>query len=360
MEPFRQAQPIHLTGAPFERGRQQAELFPELIDTVRQAVLGRLEGVREDLEQPAIRQFLRQQWTFSELRAKECLEEMRGIASGFSLSPEDLLAYLHLGVVTDVAQSAPHEDGCSAWAVSTPSGGVLGKNRDFRSEHTALQRVFLHSDPAWNGRDILTVGSLGSPGAYSSGINSDGLAVADTQIGTRDHGVGMLRYFLMSVLLVSCTTVEEALQLIVQTVHVGGGSLVIADAAGGVASVELGHSGVSSRKAGKGWLGCTNHFVSAQLAGTQQGLPGAAMDRSSHSRLKFLATTLPGLSEDFRLARAMTMMASHENLDSDGLCRHGEDGDAFTISASLYRCQPPSLDFCAGTPCSGGWLRYVV
>jgi len=355
-----QAEPVRLTGSAYERGRRQAELFPELIDSVRQAVLGRLEAVRTDLERPDIRSFLERQWTFSERRAQGCMEELRGIAAGFSLQAEELLAYLHLGVSYDISESGSHEDGCSTWAVSTPNGGVLGKNRDFRGEHTVLQKVFWHSDPAWLGRTILTVGSLGSPGAYSSGINSDGLAVADTQISTRDHGVGMLRYFLMSVLLVSCGTVDEALNIIAQTDHVGGGALVIADATGAVASVELGHSSVSYTGERKRWLGCTNHFVSEELSVTQQGLPKAAMDTSSRSRFDFLTETLPKLSDNFRFSRAVEMMAAHEKSDSAGLCRHGEDGDAFTISASVYNCQPPTLTFCAGAACSGRWQRYVV
>jgi hypothetical protein len=39
-------------------------------------------------------------------------------------------------------------------------------NRDLRGEHVGQHRVMLHADPAWRGRELLCVGSLGSPGAY--------------------------------------------------------------------------------------------------------------------------------------------------------------------------------------------------
>jgi hypothetical protein len=360
MGPALAAEPVRLTGSAYERGRQQAEIFPELIDAVRQAVLGRLALISETLARPAIQSYLQRQWKFSQRHAKDCCQELLGIAAGFSLRPEDLLAYLHLSVIQDLARKGPHDDGCSAWAISLLDAGVLGKNRDFHSEHAALQQVFWHSDPAWKGRTILTVGSLGSPGAYSSGINSCGLAVADTQIGTSDHGVGLLRYFLMSVLLVTCRTVDDALNIIGQSQHVGGGSLVLADAAGAVAAVELGHRHVHLKQEGGSWRCRTNHFVSAELSATQQGLPEAVMDKSSRARLNFLTEKLPGLSADFHLSRAKAMMASHDTSERSGLCRHGEDGDAFTISTSLYCCNPPTLDFCAGVPCSGNWRRYVV
>ena len=104
------------------------------------------------------------------------------------------------------------------------------KNRDYRGEHGALQQVFRHRDPERGARVLLCVGSLGSPGAFSSGINSDGLAVADTQIGTRDHGIGWLRYFLMTALLRECGCVADALAFIAAVPHAGGGSLVLGDA----------------------------------------------------------------------------------------------------------------------------------
>ncbi|MBL6431104.1 MAG: hypothetical protein HPM95_07335 [Alphaproteobacteria bacterium] len=55
-----------------------------------------------------------------------------------------------------------------------------------------------HSGPDIATGSMLCVGSLGSPGAYSSGMNARGLMLADTQIGARTHRVGWLRYFLMT------------------------------------------------------------------------------------------------------------------------------------------------------------------
>ena len=84
------------------------------------------------------------------------------------------------------------------------------KNRDHRGAVGGLQRVFRHADPEWGGRRVLCVSSLGAPGAFAGGINTDGLAVADTQVGTSDHGEGWLRPFLMTRLLRECATVADA------------------------------------------------------------------------------------------------------------------------------------------------------
>src|SRR5690606_20429418 len=143
---------------------------------------------------------------------------------------------------------------------------VVAKNRDYRREHIAIQQLFQHGDPGWNGRSFLCVGSLGSPGNFSSGINSDGLAVADTNIATTDHGVGMHRYFLLTWLLERCADVAGALAAIRAMPHAGGGVLVMGDATGAVAAVELGHRAIGVEHAASGVVGRTNHFVSDAMA----------------------------------------------------------------------------------------------
>ena len=57
------------------------------------------------------------------------------------------------------------------------------------------------------------LGMLLAIGALAGGINTDGLAVVDTQVATTSHGVGWLRSFLTTHLLRECTTVAEAVAL---------------------------------------------------------------------------------------------------------------------------------------------------
>jgi hypothetical protein len=73
-------------------------------------------------------------------------------------------------------------------------------------------------------------------------MNTDGFALADTQTATADHGPGLLRYVLMTRLLARCATVEEALSEMASVPLTGGASLVLGDAAGAAAWVELSHS----------------------------------------------------------------------------------------------------------------------
>lgn len=49
----------------------------------------------------------------------------------------------------------------------------------------------------------------------------------------------------------------------------------------------------------------------------------------------------------------------HTDKAHEGLCRHGEDGDARTISTALYAPGTGSLAMSEGPPCRDLWRRYA-
>jgi hypothetical protein len=358
--------PLALSGDALARGRAQAAT--PAAGPVVQAIRLRLGERAALFAQPDVRGYLARQWDFAAAHCAEELAEMTGVAEGFGIAPRDLFDFLHLGIVADLAQcsvpqaaaaapTATDADGCSAWALAdTAEGPALGKNRDFRGEHAGLQRVFLHADPAWpGGRRVLCIGSLGVPGAYSSGMNSDGLALVDTAVATSDYGVGWLRYFLMTRLLARHTTVAEALDGLRGLAHAGGGSLVLADAGGALAAVDLGHRKVQIEAGNGDWIARTNHFAPGSVAGAPDS---AASSADSEGRLATLHRVLKtGLQS---LAVLRRVMASHDRDGASGLCRHAEGGDSRTLSGAVFACRARLLYFCPGNPCETEWLRYTM
>jgi predicted choloylglycine hydrolase len=347
---------VDLCGSAIERGRQQAARRPALVLQVRSAVYGRLEGLGAALTRPGAAAWLHAQKAFLEAHDRAGFDESLGIAEGYGIPHDDLLAYLHANVLSDMAASASLPiDGCTAWARSDADGAaLLVKNRDYRGEHGALQQVFRHSDPRWGKRALLCVGSLGSPGAFSSGINSDGLAVADTQIGTRDHGTGWLRYFLMTALLRECASVADALAFIAAVPHAGGGSLVLGDAAGAVAAVELGHRQAPHIERPARWTARTNHPLAPRLAA--DALASDDPTDSSAARLEQVCSALAGATGRMNLAQAMALMASHR--DVGAICRHARGGSSRTLSCAIYDTATRSLRISHGNPCEAAWSQY--
>jgi predicted choloylglycine hydrolase len=350
-------EPLVLSGDAFARGFAQAARCPEMVPAVREAVERRLAETAPALARPEIRRFVADQHAFTRRAYPAILAEIRGIAEGFGLSEAALFDYLHCSSAADLAALPGHEDeGCTAFAATADAGAVLAKNRDYRSEHVAIQRVMRHADPAWNGRQILVLGSLGSPGNFSSGINSDGLAVADTASRTTDMGVGLHRYFLLTWLLVHCADVDEALAAIRRTTHAGSGLVVLADAAGAVAAVELGHRRIGFEHLSTGRVGRTNHFVTPGMAPANlRTADGAASRANSARRWSALCRMLDEPDRRLDARGAADLLAHH---GPDAFCRHGGADLSATISGAIYQTGARCLYAALGRPCGQSWRRF--
>jgi len=351
--PHDSASPVRLSGLARERGRGQVAHGGADADKVRAAIVGRVERARaEGLFDGDADCFLAAQRRFAEESDPHSMAELAGIAEGFGMAEPDLFAHLHLSLLRDRRQAGTIDaDGCSAWAVGHgPDGPLLVKNRDFSGTHLGIQRVFGHEGPDIASGAFLCVGSLGAPGAYSSGINAAGLALADTVVSTRDHGMGWLRYFLMTRILAECASVAEALTFIRARSHAGGGTLVLADRGGAVAAVELGHRHVSVEEAICVFR--TNHFVSRDLGATT--LPPGDDRIAANSRVRFdiLAAAVP--ATEWSAAAAASLMARHP------LCQHGGEDEASTIAGVVFACATGSLYLADGNPCRGRWTRYTL
>ena len=320
---------VVLEGDAHARGLGQARACPDAAPAVRAAIRDRPAAAPTGTA--GARAFLAAQREATARLAPEALAELAGIADGFALDPDEVFVFLHLRCLADLATAPDDSDGCTAFA----RAGVVAKNRDFRPEHAALQRVFVHRDPAWRGRSVLCLGSLGAPGAWSSGMNSDGLALADTQIPTAEHSPGILRYFLMNQLLARCAPVAEALALIHALPHAGGGSLVLADASGAAAAVELRHGRVEIETAA--CVARTNHYTGApdRLAPVGHSLP----------RFATLRAALAGTAD----ARAILALHAPEPL-----CRHDPDPSP-TLAGAVYDTRVRRAAIALGPPCTARW-----
>lgn len=355
MESCIRVQALSMVGGAYERGIAQADYADRA--AVLEAINLRLKENETVFTQPRVREYLNRQWEFAYEHCLDELTEMIGVADGFGLETKRLFDFLHMGIVKNLNMEVIGEDGCSTWAVSNLADGpAVGKNRDFMGEHAGLQAVFSHEDPGWaNGRRMLCVGSLGAPGAYSSGINSDGLVVVDTQIATTDYGIGWLRYFLMTRLLTHHGDVVSALEYIKSVAHAGGGSLILADPSGRVAAVDLGHSSVSIVEQNNGWVARSNHFGAGSVANLNDGAP---MQGSTLGRYRALNSALS--VKEKSLGSLTALMGSHTTKSTEGLCRHGEDGDSRTLSSAIFLCQSRKLYFTDGTPCDTDWEEYSL
>lgn len=348
---------LDLTGSPWDRGRAQAEGCDPA--TVRRVTVARVEAARAEgvINADALDYVAAQERLHREIDP-EGMAEVEGIATGFGFAFSDLFLHLHLGTLRDLKGGARIEEGCSAWAVAQgPEGPLVVKNRDLALDGEVPQTIVTHRGADLRAGDVLALGSGGSPGAYSSGINARGLALADTQVPVSRHRVGWLRYLLMTRLLARCATVTEALALIRSHPHAGGGTLVMADATGAVAAVELSANGPQVILGDLLWR--TNHYVTPAASGETLAPGRDRIAGTSAARFALLSARLP--ARDWTAAQARRLMAAHE-AEGAPLCQHraeGQEGSA-TVSGAIYSCREGSLLLCATNPCLGEWQRYAL
>lgn len=358
-----QGRPVFLSGSPYERGVSQAAKAGIATEQVGAAINARVEQARASgLINAENLRYIEAQRAFLSEHDPHTMAELRGIADGFGLSESDLFLHQHITILRDlvpVADPAPDVDGCSTFAVGAGADGPLVvKNRDFSGTHLGIQRVFLHE-----GRDIasgrmICVGSAGSPGAYSSGMNAAGLALVDNHVGSRRHGIGWLRYFLMTRILATCTTVEEAILFVTDRRHAGGGNIVLGDRAGNTAAIELGTDRVGVEKGTVSWR--TNHFTTPTMRQFNQMEEGDRIDANSMARFEFLSREIP--ARDWDVAAAAALMATHaeDGPDCGPLCQHSGDGGSQTISSAIFCCTEGRLYFHEGNPCLRQWQSFEI
>ena len=153
--------------------------------------------------------------------------------------------------------------------------------------------------------------------------------------------------------------VAEALALIARLPHVGGGNLLLSDASGAIAAVEIGHRRVAvARPGAEGWLARTNHMLDGTLAAWLREQPGSAPRAHSESRLARIRQRLTGASA-WDIADCAALLSEHE-AETGGapICRH--DADTATMSGAVFDPAARVLHLSAAQPCLGPWRRATV
>lgn len=292
------------------------------------------------------------------------LEMICGQAEALEVDYDKLLRYNHLSYISDalLLDSDAAKEGCSTWAAvgsaTTDGKPLLAKNRDSRHELLPLQ-IFVTASPAVGFRHV-SVSSAGSPGIFSSGMNERGLAIADTYVCSVDIGPGLPDYSLMMHILEEHDTVRSALDYLSSVPRMGRNNLILADATGDLAVVELGHKTSAIIEARNDVIVNTNHFVSPNMKDCFVDCALPPLKGDTFCRYNLLMKELEVARGSIDISFAQRLMASHRGSLSS-LCRHpqGEEQSA-TLSTVIYQPTCRTVSFCHGYPCQGSYVTYTL
>tara|TARA_B110000495_G_C22991484_1_gene583902 strand:+ start:356 stop:1510 length:1155 start_codon:yes stop_codon:yes gene_type:complete len=273
---------VACSGDAREMGRQQGEAMRENIHAAI-AVIGELEafqlmkpklipmfGFRALAERKAGK-FMRKAFSVS---PPDFERRFAGICEGAGMPAAKLaLCCLLEAVMSDLtcnSREIPNglQAGCSAIAV-TGAASKDGKARVMHNfDHVPIVQSFFvvrRSQPVGKLRSVeFTLSPL--LGAVD-GVNESGLGVTCNYAYVTDRSsAGPTITMVISQVLSEATSVEEAIGIITNQPRVGGGLLMLADAAGAVASVEVSNTRVESRMPTDGLVFHTNRLQCGSMA----------------------------------------------------------------------------------------------
>jgi isopenicillin-N N-acyltransferase-like protein len=352
---------IALSGTHYEMGRQHGLQVVRLRPLIVEAIKARFAQIESDSPDEGFEFLVRE--TAEVLREVDppILEMIRGQAEALELDFDillryDLVSYLRDDLLTrQTANSA--SEGCTTWAAvgsATADGEpLLVKNRDYRPEHLPLQ-VLVTATPAVGYRYIYG-SSAGSPGVFQSGMNEKGLAIADTHVYSTDIGPGLPDYSLMMHILEEHDAVRSALGYLSSVPRMGRNNLVLADAGGDLAVVELGYHDLAVVEAQNGIAVNTNHFVSPSLKESFVDCTLPPVKGNSFHRYDLVRRELEAARGSIDVAFAQRLMATHAG-PLASICRHLElDGQSVTIATTIYQPARRTLRVCHGHPCQSSY-----
>lgn len=286
----------------------------------------------------------------------ELAAEMYAMASAAGISPAEAVI---VGGYTDIIDtvrrygSAPVEDNCTAVMVPgvlADGGGWLAQTWDMHAsatEHIVMLELDPSDAPAVS--VFTTVGCLGQ-----IGMNEHGLSVGINNLTAADGQVGVTWPFVVRRAL-ACTTVVEAVRVIMEAPLAGGHNFLVMDALGDGVSIEAMPTAQHVVELGKGLLAHTNHCLSASTRAVEGGRP-ESLQESSQSRLDDVARLAPANSNSVTLDDLMALLR-----DERSICRRVDPPfDYESCGAVIMRPERSEMWACWGIPADNDFERFEV
>lgn len=275
----------------------------------------------------------------------EAAERLEGIAAGSGL-PLGAIALLNLmeAVLSSLSEvtAVPPSAACSAVAVtgerSSTGEPILARNFDYLPV-TSPFYTLRESRPEG---EFASIEFTAAPLAGAiDGVNEHGLAVTYDYAFARDLPPGRTPISMaIARALATCRTVEEAARAIREHPRWGGGLLMLADAGGDIASLELANTRAELRRppGAEGILHHTNCYLTPALREVE--IDGAAVytDRAPSP----LVGTRPLESPEMRDARLAELLSDRRSLDAARLAAvladHGPSGVPGDNTLCMHGC----------------------
>lgn len=285
----------------------------------------------------------------------EGYEEFRGIGLGAGLSPAQVFALHGLTDLRDLLAfgAATVAEGCSSFILGRDraQGGkmLLGQNWDLQTDNLPYV-CLVHRRPS-RGPETWSLTVTG--GLTLLGINSEGIAVGNTNITTRDARIGV-QYLSVLHRALASTTLDEAVRCVVDAPRAGAHYYYLGGPDGVAWGLECSATRCARFEVTHGVFVHCNHARSPEIAALETEPPA----ESTRFRQRRLSDLMAGRDGPIGIADIKEMLSDHEG-DGEGLCRH--DHDCFNTNACVILSpETREIHACRGQAHVGEWVTRAI
>jgi isopenicillin-N N-acyltransferase-like protein len=279
-------------------------------------------------------------------------DEFRGIDRAAGLSPEQLFALQGYTDLRDLLGFGPlpHREGCTSFIVAgdRAAGGrlLIGQTWDLQTDNMPYV-CLVHREPA----DAPETWSLTLTGCLTLiGLNSEGIAVGNTNLQTRDVRPGV-QYLSVLHRALRARSLAEAIAAIRDAPRSAAHYYYVAGPDGRAVGIECSaRESVRFDVARDTFVHC-NHALSAKIA----ALEAAAPSLSTSHRQQRLTALLNAHSGAVGIADLKRFLSDHEGGADRCICRH--DWEDVSTNATVIMCPATrEMHACRAQPHVGQWL----
>jgi isopenicillin-N N-acyltransferase-like protein len=350
----REITPLVITeGDPYARGRQLGEAVNDRIQKCVDAYFGLFQYHAGLDRERAFQEADRFVPVIADY-APDLLEEMRGIADGAGC---EFLEIVAINARTELLHGVPRHE-CTSIAVA-PSASAdghvrIGQNWDWFAWLAGTTVLWSIRKP--DGLDVLTFAEAGLVGKI--GVNEAGLALcANLLLSDADNpGPAAPMHVILRHVLDTATSVDEAVQHIVETPRCTSLNHLLADIGGAIADVEATPAGSTVIEPDGGVITHANHCLDRNLLSADRGARDYPETVARGSRAASLAIERP-LSEGM----VRSLLTNHDTAPGS-ICLHArielpEQEREESVASILMDLTAGTFDLADGPPCSESYRR---
>jgi len=349
---------VELKGNARELGEQLGELTrPEVHELYELRLRSAIKFVRENgeriISEEDILSVARRCLVISEDYDAVGYDEFLGIARGAKLQPEKLFVTQGLTDLRDVMAFSDdvQSEGCSSFIIDSTQTAqkqlLLGQNWDLQSNNMPYVRL-IHRKPT---TEYPESWSLTLTGCLTLiGMNSEGIAVGNTNLKTKDARIG-LQYLSVLHRVMRSRSFEEAVESISAAPRSAAHYYYVADRHGQAMGLECSATKAIPLPVENGMLVHCNHALHSKIAELEVSLAGS----STCFRQTRLAELIQNAAPAVNVQNLKEILSDHAG-GADAICRHAENGeDVATNACVIMSPQTGEFHACRGQGHLGQW-----